>query len=165
MGFTSRLIGVYSNTFTNIESYMILYNDGGAYNGTVFTCPSPGLYLFQVSVITFSVNNGIRMYKNFQQLTFAFSGVSPQANGASVSAATWLEIGDEVYLRPHNSSLDVDFNSVFTGVKIIWNFSIVSHRSEKVICLSFFYWYVNKALNFSCFYFLFFFLCLSKVVD
>lgn len=112
-------MGVYSNTFTNIESYMILYNQGGAYNGTVFTCTSPGLYLFQVSVITFSVNNGIRMYKNFQQLTLAFSGASLQANGASVSAATWLEIGDEVYLRPHNSSLDVDFNSVFTGVKII----------------------------------------------
>uniref|UniRef100_A0A8W8MJU1 C1q domain-containing protein n=1 Tax=Magallana gigas TaxID=29159 RepID=A0A8W8MJU1_MAGGI len=119
VGFTSRLMGVYSNTFTNIESYMILYNQGGAYNGTVFTCPSPGLYLFQVSLITFSVNNGIRMYKNFQQLTLAFSGASPQANGASASAATWLEIGDEVYLRPHNSSLDVDFNSVFTGVKII----------------------------------------------
>lgn len=119
VGFTARLMGVYSDTFTNIESYMILYNDGGAYNGTVFTCPSPGLYLFQVSVITFSVNNGIRMYKNFQQLTLAFSGASPQANGASASAATWLEIGDEVYLRPHNSSLDVDFNSVFTGVKII----------------------------------------------
>lgn len=112
-------MGVYSNTFTNIESYMILYNQGGAYNGTVFTCPSPGLYLFQVSLITFSVNNGIRMYTNFQQLTLAFSGASPQANGASVSAATWLDIGDEVYLRPHNSSLDVDFNSVFTGVKII----------------------------------------------
>lgn len=98
---------------------MILYNQGGAFNRTVFTCPSSELYFFQVSVITFSNYNGIRIYKNSQQLTLAYPGANPQNNGASVSAATWLDGGDEVYLRPHNSSLDVDFNSVFTGVKII----------------------------------------------
>lgn len=137
-GITVRLMGVYSNTSSNIESYMILYNQGSALIGTVFTCPSPGLYLFQVSVITFSDYNGIRLYKNFQQLTLAYSGASPQANGASVSAVTWWDIGDDVYLRPHNSSLDVDFNSVLTGIKIIsiW-LNCFFHPSEKVICLSF----------------------------
>lgn len=98
---------------------MIQYNQGCAFNRTVFTCPSSGLYLFQVFVITFSNYNGIRIYKNSQQLTLAYSGANPQNNGVSVSAATWLDGGDEVYLRPHNSSLNVDFNSVFTGVKII----------------------------------------------
>lgn len=70
-------------------------------------------------MITFSVINGIRIYPNFQQLILAFSGASPQANGSSMSTATWLEISDDVYLLPHNSSLDEDYNSVFTGVKII----------------------------------------------
>ena len=42
----------------------------------------------------------------------------PQWNGASVSAAVWLEVGDQIYLRPHNSPMVIDHNSVFTGVKV-----------------------------------------------
>lgn len=57
------------------------------------------------------------MFKNLQQLTLAFSDANLQANGASVSESTWLDIGDQVFLQPHYSSLDVDFNSVCTSVK------------------------------------------------
>lgn len=57
------------------------------------------------------------MFKNLQQLTLAFSDANLQANGASMSESTWLDIGDQVFLQPHNSSLDVDFNSVCTSVK------------------------------------------------
>lgn len=117
MGFTTKLQGSYSSTSSYIEGYLILFNKGNAYNGTVFTCPSPGLYLFQVSIISGSTNNGIWIYKNSQQLTLVYSGSNPQS--ASVSAATWLNTGDHVHLRPHSSSLSLDGNSAFTGVKII----------------------------------------------
>lgn len=119
MGFTTKLQGSYSSTSSYIEGYSILFNKGNAYNGTVFTCPSPGLYLFEVSMITSSTFNGTWIYKNSQQLTLVYSGSSPQGNGASVSAATWLNTGDHVYLRPYTSSLSLDGNSAFTGVKII----------------------------------------------
>lgn len=119
VGFTTKLWGSYSSTTTVIKGYQILFNQGNAYNGTVFTCPSPGLYLFHVSVLCSSETNGIWIYKNSQQLTLAYSGGDPQLNGASVSAAMWLDIGDQVYLLPHSSSLQLDSNSVFTGIKII----------------------------------------------
>lgn len=119
IGFTTKLHGSYSSSSSNIEGYSILFNKGNAYNGTVFTCPSPGLYLFHVSIITSSEYNGVWIYKNSQQLTLAYSGYHPQYNGASVSAATWLDTGDHVYLRPYSSSLSLDGNSAFIGVKII----------------------------------------------
>ncbi|XP_078321967.1 complement C1q-like protein 4 [Crassostrea virginica] len=119
VGFTTKLSGSYSSTSSNIRGSPILYNGGNAYNGTVFTCPSPGLYLFHVSMITSTELGGIWIYKNSQQLTLAWAGVGdPQWNGASVSAAVWLDVGDQVYLRPHGSTLRLDSNSAFTGVKL-----------------------------------------------
>lgn len=41
VGFTTKLSGNYNST-TVIKGYQILFNQGNAYNGTVFTCPSPG---------------------------------------------------------------------------------------------------------------------------
>nr|XP_022310312.1 uncharacterized protein LOC111115763 [Crassostrea virginica] len=120
VGFTTKLSGSYSSTSSNIRGRdnSILYNGGNAYNGTVFTCPCPGLYLFHVSLMTHTKRGGIWIYKNSQQLTLAYAGNGdPQWNGASVSAAVWLDVGDQVYLRPH-SSLSVDGNSAFTGVKV-----------------------------------------------
>ena len=119
MGFTTKLqYMTYSSTSSIIRGSPILYNGGNAYNGTVFTCPSPGLYLFHVSMLTETRIGGIWIYKNSQQLTLAWAGGDPQWNGASVSAATWLEVGDQVYLRPHGSSLYLGGNSAFTGVKV-----------------------------------------------
>nr|XP_022295512.1 uncharacterized protein LOC111105483 [Crassostrea virginica] len=120
VGFTTRLQQTtYSSSSSIIQGSPILYNGGNAYNGTVFTCPSPGLYLFHVSVLTSTKSGGIWIYKNSQQLTLAFAGNGdPQWNGASVSAATWLDVGDQVYLRPYSSTLYTDGNSAFTGVKI-----------------------------------------------
>nr|XP_022295370.1 uncharacterized protein LOC111105386 [Crassostrea virginica] len=121
VGFTTKLpTTTYSSTSSNIRGRenSILYNGGNAYNGTVFTCPSPGLYLFHVSMLTNTKSGGIWIYKNSQQLTLAFAGSDPQWNGASVSAATWLDVGDQVYLRPYSSTLYIDGNSAFTGVKI-----------------------------------------------
>ena len=118
MGFTTKLSGSYSSLSSIIQGSSILYNGGNAYNGTVFTCPSPGLYLFDVSLLSITKNNGIWIYKNSQQLTLAWAGGDPQYHGASVSAAVWLDVGDQVYLRPYTSSLSVDGNSAFTGVKV-----------------------------------------------
>ncbi|XP_022305012.2 adiponectin-like isoform X1 [Crassostrea virginica] len=120
IGFTTRLYSTtYSSSSSIIRGNRIFYNGGNAYNGTAFTCPSPGLYLFHVSVVTDTKSNGIWIYKNTQQLTLAYSGNGdPQYNGASVSAAVWLDVGDQVYLRPRSSSLSVDSASVFTGVKV-----------------------------------------------
>ena len=85
----------------------------------MFTCPSPGLYLFHVSVVTKTRYGGIWIYKNTQQLTLACAGHGdPQYNGASVSAAVWLDVGDQIYLRPNNLPMVIDHNSVFTGVKV-----------------------------------------------
>ena len=118
VGFTTKLSGSYSSTSSIIQGSTILYNGGNAYNGTVFTCPSPGLYLFHVSLITRSTKCGIWIYKNSQQLTLAYAGDDPQLNGAPVSAAVWLDVGDQVYLRSHRSSINVDDASVFTGAKL-----------------------------------------------
>ena len=120
IGFTTRLSSTtYSSSSSIIRGDTLLYNGGNAYNGTVFTCPSPGLYLFHVSLLTNTKSNGIWIYKNSQQLTLAYSGNGdPQYNGASVSAAVWLDVGDQVYLRPKLSSLVVSGSSVFTGVKV-----------------------------------------------
>ena len=107
----------------------IFYNGGNAYNGTVFTCPSPGLYLFQVSLLTRTKYGGIWIYNSTQQLTLANAGyVNPQWNGASVSAAVWLDVGDQMYLRPHTSHMLLDQNSrsVFTGVKVKWTLDVFS---------------------------------------
>ena len=120
VGFTSKLSGSYNSSSSIIRGYDILYNGGNAYNGTVFTCPSPGLYFFHVSLIAINYSTGIWIYKNSQQLTLAFSGIQETGgNGAPVSAAVWLDFVDQVYLRPFDSSsLFVDSNSVFTGVKV-----------------------------------------------
>ena len=118
VGFTTKLDGSYNSSSSNIRGYNILYNGGNAYNGTVFSCPSPGLYLFHVSVLSNTQNGGIWIYKNSQQLTLAFSGGDPQRNGASASVAVWLDVGDQVYLRPYGSSLVLVNNSVFTGIKV-----------------------------------------------
>lgn len=119
VGFTTKLSGSYSSTTNVIKGNEILFNQGNAYNGTVFKCPSPGLYFFHVSVLSTSSSNGVYIYKNSKQLTLAYSGGDPQLNGASVSAAMWLDIGDQVYLLPYGSSLYLDPNSAFTGIKII----------------------------------------------
>ena len=120
VGFTAKLLSTtYSSTTSLIRGSPILYNGCNAYNGTVFTCPSPGLYLFHVSVIDNRNSNGIWIYKNSQQLTLAFSGnENTGGNGASVSAAVWLDVGDHVYLRPYLPSLYLSSESVFTGVKV-----------------------------------------------
>ena len=120
VGFTTKLSQTtYSSASSIIRGSPILYNGGNAYNGTVFTCPSPGLYLFHVSLIDNKYSNGIWIFKNSQQLTLAFSGNEKTGgNGASVSAAVLLDVGDQVYLRPHRSSLYIGSNSVFTGVKV-----------------------------------------------
>ena len=119
IGFTVKLpTTTYTSRSSNILGNPILYNGGNAYNGTVFTCPSPGLYLFHVSLISTTVHDGSWIYKNSQQLTLAYTGGTPQNNGASVSAAVWLDVGDQVYLRPYGSSLYLDGNSAFTGVKV-----------------------------------------------
>nr|XP_022310771.1 uncharacterized protein LOC111116079 [Crassostrea virginica] len=120
IGFTAKLpTTTYTSRSSNIQGNPILYNGGNAYNGTVFTCPSPGLYLFHVSMLTKTKYGGIWIYKNTQQLTLAYAGHGdPQWNGASVSAAVWLDVGDQVYLRPHNSPMVIDQNSVFTGVRV-----------------------------------------------
>nr|XP_022309764.1 uncharacterized protein LOC111115354 [Crassostrea virginica] len=119
VGFTTKLYGTtYRSTFSIIRGSPILYNGGNAYNGTVFTCPSPGLYLFHVSMLSSTSDSGIWIYKNSQQLTLAYSGGDPQNNGASVSAVVWLDVGDQVYLRPYSLSLNLDPNSAFTGVKV-----------------------------------------------
>lgn len=96
----------------------ILFNQGNAYNGTVFTCPSPGIYLFIVTLVTNTRDSGIYIYKNSKQLTMVYTGPDPQANGASVSAAVWLDIGDEVYLLSYHLSMSVDGDSAFTGIKV-----------------------------------------------
>lgn len=118
MGFTTKLGGHFS-AYTSIQGSEILFNQGNAYNGTVFTCPSPGLYFFHVSVITSTSSSGVWIVKNSKHLTLAFSGASADGNGASVSAATWLNYGDQVYLQPYYTGLSLDGNSAFTGIKII----------------------------------------------
>ena len=119
VGFTTQLTGNYSSTSSIIQGYNILYNGGNAYNGTVFTCPSPGLYLFHVSLMSTTQYGGILIFKNSHPLTIAYVGNGdPQYNGASVSAAVWLDLGDQVYLRPSISTLYVNGNSAFTGVKV-----------------------------------------------
>ncbi|XP_078321660.1 uncharacterized protein LOC111111007 isoform X2 [Crassostrea virginica] len=120
IGFTTRLYpAIYSNPSSIIRGGTILYNGGNAYNGTVFTCPSPGLYHFHVSVVTNTETNGIWIYKNSQQLTLAYAGDgNSRRNGASTSAAVLLNVGDEVYLRPYTSPLHVSGHSGFTGVKV-----------------------------------------------
>lgn len=121
VGFTTKLSGSYSSTSSNIRGRenSILYNGGNGYNGTVFTCPSSGLYLFHVSLLSSTTSGGIWIYKNTQQLTLACAGNGdPQYNGASVSAAVWLDVGDQIYLRPNNLPMVIDHNSVFTGVKV-----------------------------------------------
>ena len=70
-------------------------------------------------MVTNTETNGIWIYKNSQRLTLAYAGDGePQRNGASTSAAVWLDVGDQVYLRPYSSSLHVSGNSGFTGVKV-----------------------------------------------
>lgn len=119
VGFTTKLSGSYSSTTNVIKGNQILFNQGNAYNGTVFKCPSPGLYFFHVSVLSMSNRNGVYIYKNSKRLTLAYSGEDSQNNGASVSAAMWLDVGDQVYLLPYGLSLQLDGNSAFTGIKII----------------------------------------------
>lgn len=119
IGFTTRLLGhTYSSSSEIIKGSPILYNQGNAYNGTVFTCPSPGLYLFQVSIISSTNSKGVWIYKNFQKITFAYTGNGSPYEGGSVSAALWLDIDDQVFLRPDYVSIQIDLNSAFTGVKI-----------------------------------------------
>ena len=119
VGFTTRLQDkTYSSSTSIIQGSEILYNGGKAYNGTVFTCPSPGLYLFHVTLLTTSTYGTIWIYKNSQKLTEAYAGnIPPQYKGVSASAAVWLDVGDQVYLRPRKS-LYVYELSAFTGAKI-----------------------------------------------
>ena len=121
MGFTTKIRGSYSSTSSIIRGYDILYNGGNAYNGTVFTCPSPGLYLLHVTLFTGTQSGGIYIYKNLQQLALAYGGNGdPQSHGASVSTVMLLDVGDQVYLLPSSSTptLIVNAQSVFMGAKV-----------------------------------------------
>ena len=119
VGFTTMLSGSYTFPSSIIRGNPILYNGGNAYNGTVFTCPIPGLYLFHVSLVSSTQFGGISIYKNSHSLTFAYAGDGhPENNGASVSAAVWLDLGDQVYLRSLGSPLSLVGSSAFTGVKV-----------------------------------------------
>lgn len=117
IAFTAELKGSYSSGSDYIRGNVVLYNQGNAYNGAVFTCPSPGLYLFLVSIIT-NKDDGIWIFKNSQRLTFAYSGFDSRYNSGSVSAAVWLDIGDQVSLHPNGVPIVLDSKSAFTGVKI-----------------------------------------------
>lgn len=119
IGFTTRLFGLtYSSTSEIIKGSPILYNEGNAYNGTVFMCPSPGLYLFQVTLISSTNAKGVWIYKNSELITFAYTGNGSPYEVGSASAALRLNINDQVYLRPDSASIQIDANSAFTGVKI-----------------------------------------------
>ena len=119
VGFTTMLTGSYSFPSSIIRGNPIVYNGGNAYNGTVFTCPIPGLYLFHVSLVSSTQYGGIWIYKNSRSLTLAYAGDGhPEKNGASVSAAVWLDLGDQVYLRISRSPLSLYGGSAFTGVKV-----------------------------------------------
>lgn len=119
IGFTTTLSGrTYSSSSEVIKGANILYNEGNAYNGTVFTCPSPGLYLFHVSIISSTDNNGVIIYKNSQKITIAYTGYGSSYESGSASAALRLNTNDQVYLRPNFGPLQVDSLSAFTGVKI-----------------------------------------------
>lgn len=119
IGFTTRLSGhTYSSPSEIIKGSPILYNEGNAYNGTVFTCPSPGLYLFHVSIISSSSGSGVWIYKNSQRITLAYIGFSSPFDGGSVSAALRLNINDQVNLRPDSVLIQIHNLSAFTGVKI-----------------------------------------------
>lgn len=119
IGFTTTLSGrTYSSSSEVINGANILYNEGNAYNGTVFTCPSPGLYLFHVSIISSTSDKGVLIYKNSQQITFAYTGNGSPYESGSASAALRLNINDQVYLVPNTASLQIDSSSAFTGVKI-----------------------------------------------
>ncbi|XP_061182591.1 uncharacterized protein LOC133190923 [Saccostrea echinata] len=119
IGFTAKLThSTYKSTTDVIKGNAPIFNSGNAYNGSVFTCPIQGLYFFHVSVLTNTDDSGAWIYKNSQQLTLAYTGYGPHFNGASVSVAIRLNIGDQVYLRPYSNSLNLDENSAFTGVKI-----------------------------------------------
>ncbi|XP_062603172.1 collagen alpha-1(X) chain-like [Saccostrea cucullata] len=119
IGFTARLGGTYSRSDI-IKAYNSpIFNYGNAYNGSVFTCPIQGLYLFQVSLISNTAGDGVFIYKNGHQLILAYTSERSQGlNSGSVSLVINLDIGDQVYLLPNSGSLRVDGESVFTGVKI-----------------------------------------------
>lgn len=122
---------------------MILYNQGSAFNGTVFTGRSPGLYLFHVSVITFSDYNGIRIFKNVQQLTLRFLALAKWWVGVcshvvryrwwGVSTSTWFFIGCRLKLF------------IYWCKKIKWLIVFFI----QVICLSFLMWKYSISF-FSC---------------
>lgn len=119
IGFTTRLTShTYSSPSEIIKGSPILYNEGNAYNGTVFTCPSPGLYRFHVSIISMTASRGVWIYKNSQQIAFAYTGHGSPYESGSTSAALRLNINDQVYLRPDTVSLQIGSSSAFTGVKI-----------------------------------------------
>lgn len=119
IGFTTRLrTHTYSSPYEIIKGSPILYNEGNAYNGTVFTCPSPGLYLFHVSIISSSESRGVWIYKNSERISFAYIGHGSPVESGSASAALRLNINDQVYLRPDYVSTEISSTSAFTGVKI-----------------------------------------------
>lgn len=119
IGFTTRLLTkTYSSASEIIVGSPILYNEGNAYNGTVFTCPSPGLYLFDVSIMSSTNSKGVWIYKNSERITFAYTGIGSPYESGSASAALRLNINDQVYLLPDVGSIQIYYPSAFIGVKI-----------------------------------------------
>lgn len=119
IGFTTRLTShTYSRPSEIIKGSPILYNEGNAYNGTVFTCPSPGLYFFHVSIISMTASRGVWIYKNSQRISFAYIGHGSPFESGSASAALRLNMNDQVYLLTDKESTEIGFTSAFTGVKI-----------------------------------------------
>lgn len=58
------------------------------------------------------------MYRNSQQIAFAYTGHGSPYESGSTSVVLRLNINDQVYLRPDTVSLQIDSSSAFTGVKI-----------------------------------------------
>lgn len=127
MGFTTKLVGNYNDKLAHIQGHNLLFNQHNAYSGTDATCPSSGLYLFLVTLYTTDANDGVWIYKNSQKLTATWSGGYTQNNGASTVAVTWLNPGDQVYLRPHKA-LYINPESAFGGVKI-YKFFFIKYKA------------------------------------
>ena len=125
VGFTTKLSGSYSSTSSIIQGSTILYNGGNTYNGTVFTCPKPGLYLFHVTLFTESQRAGIYIYKNAQRLTLANAGngvccrvVRRWGSGLTSSLQLIYDSKWKVYIHGSESQLDI-YDMVIKSKRIL----------------------------------------------
>lgn len=130
IGFSARFKPFNSKSFSKgvvVKFDHVISNQGNGYNTTTgkFTCMTPGLYLFHLTVVSDTDWGYAFIVKNMIEINQALSTLEGERKkrryeSGSTSVILTLRFGDEVWIKSggHTETTNFEWHSIFSGVLI-----------------------------------------------